>query len=134
MIVAGQRLAIVVATRPVDFRCGHQTLALIVQEQLKLIRTPNGYLPVETRRQAEDPGLGRQRSGADLQAPGTRQLRLAEDPGRGYASVSGAIRGSVRGSGLASGRGAAGGAAICGRLTHRVDFDLVLLGFLSRIG
>lgn len=36
MIVAGQRLPIVVATRPVDFRCGHQALALIVQEQLKL--------------------------------------------------------------------------------------------------
>lgn len=36
MIVAGQRLPIGVATRPVDFRCGHQALALIVQEQLKL--------------------------------------------------------------------------------------------------
>ena len=36
MIVAGQRLPIVVATRPVDFRCGHQALALIVQEELKL--------------------------------------------------------------------------------------------------
>ncbi|AMJ48957.1 hypothetical protein CESP606_15725 [Cereibacter sphaeroides] len=36
MIVAGQRLPIVVATRPVDFRCGHQALALIVQDQLKL--------------------------------------------------------------------------------------------------
>lgn len=35
MIVAGQRLPIVVATKPVDFRCGHQALALIVQEQLK---------------------------------------------------------------------------------------------------
>ena len=36
MIVAGQRLPIVVATRPVDFRCGHQALPLIVQDQLKL--------------------------------------------------------------------------------------------------
>ncbi|GEM95284.1 transposase (plasmid) [Cereibacter sphaeroides] len=36
MIIAGQRLPIVVATRPVDFRCGHQALALIVQDQLKL--------------------------------------------------------------------------------------------------
>jgi transposase len=26
MIVAGQRLPILVATRPVDFRCGHQAL------------------------------------------------------------------------------------------------------------
>lgn len=27
MIVAGQRLPILIATRPVDFRCGHQALA-----------------------------------------------------------------------------------------------------------
>ena len=36
MIVAGQRLPILIATRPVDFRCGHQALALIVQNVLKL--------------------------------------------------------------------------------------------------
>ena len=36
MIVAGQRLPILVATRPVDFRCGHQALALIVQNALGL--------------------------------------------------------------------------------------------------
>lgn len=36
MIVAGQRLPILIATRPVDFRCGHQALALIVQNALKL--------------------------------------------------------------------------------------------------
>jgi transposase len=34
VIVAGQRLPILVATRPVDFRCGHQALALIVQNLL----------------------------------------------------------------------------------------------------
>ena len=36
MIVAGQRVPILIATRPVDFRCGHQALALIVQTELKL--------------------------------------------------------------------------------------------------
>src|SRR5690606_40570853 len=36
MIVAGQRLPIMIATRPVDFRCGHQALALMVQTELKL--------------------------------------------------------------------------------------------------
>ena len=36
MIVAGQRLQILIATRPVDFRCGHRALALIVQTELKL--------------------------------------------------------------------------------------------------
>ncbi|MER9058365.1 hypothetical protein [Mesorhizobium sp. M0910] len=32
MIVAGQRLPILIATRPVDFRCGHQALALILEQ------------------------------------------------------------------------------------------------------
>ena len=36
MIVAGQRLPILVATRPVDFRGGHKALALTVQNVLKL--------------------------------------------------------------------------------------------------
>jgi hypothetical protein len=36
MIVAGQRLPILIATRPVDFRCGHQALALMVEAELKL--------------------------------------------------------------------------------------------------
>lgn len=36
MIVAGQRLPVLIATRPVDFRCGHQALALTVQTELKL--------------------------------------------------------------------------------------------------
>ena len=36
MIIAGQRLPILIATKPVDFRCGHQALALIVQTELKL--------------------------------------------------------------------------------------------------
>ncbi|MGF6862429.1 transposase, partial [Rhodobacteraceae bacterium MBR-64] len=36
MIVADQRLPILIATRPVDFRCGHNALALIVQAELKL--------------------------------------------------------------------------------------------------
>ena len=35
MIVAGQRLPILIATKPVDFRCGHNALALIVQTELK---------------------------------------------------------------------------------------------------
>ena len=36
MIVAGQRLRILIATRPVDFRCGHEALALMVQTELAL--------------------------------------------------------------------------------------------------
>lgn len=36
MIVAAQRLPIMIATRPVDFRCGHNALALMVQNELGL--------------------------------------------------------------------------------------------------
>lgn len=36
MIVAGQRLPILIATRPVDLRCGHQALALMVRTELNL--------------------------------------------------------------------------------------------------
>jgi transposase len=35
MIVAG-RLPILIVTKPVDFRCGHQALAFMVQTKLKL--------------------------------------------------------------------------------------------------
>lgn len=38
MIVAGRRLPILIATSQVDFRCGHQALALMVQTELKLDR------------------------------------------------------------------------------------------------
>jgi transposase len=36
MIVADQRLPTLIARKPVDFRCGHQALALMVQTELKL--------------------------------------------------------------------------------------------------
>jgi transposase len=36
MIVAGARHPILIATKPVDFRSGHQALALVVQTELKL--------------------------------------------------------------------------------------------------
>ncbi len=36
MIVGGQPLSVLIRAQPVDLRCGHQALALIVQTQLKL--------------------------------------------------------------------------------------------------
>jgi transposase len=38
VIVAVQRLPILIAPNPVDFRCGHNALALIVQTELKSAR------------------------------------------------------------------------------------------------
>ena len=36
MIAAGSDLKIYIATRPIDFRCGHDGLAVKVQEMLRL--------------------------------------------------------------------------------------------------
>ncbi|QND61904.1 IS66 family insertion sequence element accessory protein TnpB [Mesorhizobium huakuii] len=52
MIVAGQRLPILIATRPVDFRCDHQALALMVQAELKL--DPNSGVTVIFRSKRGD--------------------------------------------------------------------------------
>ena len=135
MIVAGQRLPILIATKPVDFRCGHNALALIVQTELKLDPHSGVTVVFRSKRggQVEDPCVGWHRNGADLQGPGTGQLRLAEDSGRGYAAVSGAGGSLVRRSGLAAGGGAKGAGTDCGRMTQRVEFGIVLLGFLFRI-
>lgn len=68
MIVAGQRLPILIATRPVDFRFGHQALALMVQTELKL--DPHSGVTVIFRSKRGDrlknPGMGWHRHGADL--------------------------------------------------------------------
>ncbi|PRD34012.1 UNVERIFIED_CONTAM: hypothetical protein NCL1_15981 [Trichonephila clavipes] len=94
----------------------------------------DGGLSLDARGQVEDPGLGWDRDGADLQDPGTGQLYLAEGAGRHDAAVPGAGGSPVRRARLAAGGGAAGVAARCGRMTRRVYFGFVLLGFLSRIG
>lgn len=52
MIVAGQRQPILIATRPVDFRCGHRALALIVQTELKL--DPNSGVTIIFRSKRGD--------------------------------------------------------------------------------
>ena len=52
MIVAGQRLPIVIATRPVDFRRGHAALAATVQNELGL--DPHSGLTVVFRSKRAD--------------------------------------------------------------------------------
>jgi transposase len=52
MIVPSQRLAIVIATQPVDFRCGHDALAAIVQTRLGL--DPHSGLMVVFRSKRKD--------------------------------------------------------------------------------
>ena len=107
MIVAGQRLPILVATRPVDFRCGHQALALIVQNALRL--DPHSGVTAIFRSKRGDRlkilvwddepcrAIGQSDNGewdgAGLQGSGEGQLRLAEGSGRNDAAVTGAVRG-----------------------------------------
>lgn len=52
MIIPGQRMPIVIATRPVDFRCGHDGLAAKVQNELKL--DPHSGLTVVFRSKRGD--------------------------------------------------------------------------------
>ncbi|WP_082557336.1 IS66 family insertion sequence element accessory protein TnpB [Ensifer sp. Root127] len=87
MIVAGQRLPILIATRPVDFRCGHQALALMVQTELKL--DPHSGVTVVFRSKRGDrlkilvwDGTGMVRTG---------QLCLAQGAGWNDAAVTCAV-------------------------------------------
>ena len=112
MILPGQRLPIVIATRPVDFRRGHDGLAATVQNELGL--DPHSGVTVVFR----STGVGRYRLGADLQAIGERAIQLAADSRRCDAIVAGAIRSAVRGPRLETRRCAFGAGARCGRLNH----------------
>ena len=92
MIGAGQRQPILIAMRPVDFRCGqsggseNDPVDRFPDERAgadRADRTEAGpafrgddRVPFETRRQAEGFGLGRNRSCDGLQSFGTRQLCL----------------------------------------------------------
>ena len=129
MIVAGQRLPILIATRPVDFRCGHNALALIVQTELKL--DPHSGVTVVFRSKRGD-------RLKILVWDGTGMVLIYKvlEQGAGWhdATVASAIRGSVRRFGLAAGGCAAGAGTDCGRMTHQADFSVVLLGFCLRSG
>jgi transposase len=98
MIVAGQRLPILIATRPVDFRCGHQALALMVQTELKL--DPHSGVTVIFRSKRGDrlkilvwDGSGMVLIYKILEHG---SFGLAQGSGWDDASFQGAIRGFVR--------------------------------------
>ena len=60
MIAAGADLKIYIATRPIDFRCGHDGLAAKVQEMLRLdpFQRRSLRVPIETSEPDQDFGLG----------------------------------------------------------------------------
>lgn len=102
MITAGADLKIYIATRPIDFRCGHDGLAAKVQEMLRLDPFSGAAfrVPIETSRPDQNFGLGSNGSGVGAQASRRLQVRLANDRRRRDADIAGDVRSPVRRAGL----------------------------------
>jgi len=119
MIVPSQAVKIVVATRPVDFRKGHDGLAAVVQNELGL--DPHSGIIVVFRAKRGDRIKVLLWDGSGLvlacHAAGAGQVRVAPDQRRGDAAFQGAVRGAVRGARLAARSSASGAPAHCGRVT-----------------
>jgi hypothetical protein len=100
-----------VAMRPIDFRKGHDGLAAVVQEVLKLDPFCGAIFVFRSKRadrlkllvwddepcRAIGPSDNGEWAGPGAQAARERQVRLAEDRGRGDEADAGAILGAVRG-------------------------------------
>lgn len=102
MIAARADLKIYIATRPIDFRCGHDGLAAKVQEILRLdpVQRRSLCVPIEMSGPDQDFGLGSNGPGVGAQA--SRRLRacLANDRRRRDAHIAGDVRSPLRGAGL----------------------------------
>ena len=105
MNVAGTGMRVVVATRPVDFRKGHDGLAAVVEHELGLDPYFGGGGGVSSQAYGQGEGtvVGRDGTGAGIEASRAGPLCLADGARRGNAVVACAVRGVVRGSGLAPG-------------------------------
>ncbi|MEI2686588.1 MAG: IS66 family insertion sequence element accessory protein TnpB [Cypionkella sp.] len=103
-----------------DFRCGHQALALMVQTELKL--DPHSGVTVVFRSKRGDrlkilvwDGTGMVLIYKVLEQGSFAWPKVQDGID---AAVAGAIRSAVRRSGLAAGGCASGAGANCGRMTH----------------
>ena len=85
MIAPGADLKIYIATRPIDFRSGHDGLAAVVQEMLGLDPFSGAafVFRVETGGPDQDSGLGSHGTGAGAQAAGG----FASSSGRRFATA-----------------------------------------------
>ena len=81
MIAVPAGMRVLVATKPVDFRRGADSLAALVREQLE--QDPfSGTIFIfrsKTGGPAEDSGLGRVRAGAVVEAAGAGRVPVAAD-------------------------------------------------------
>ena len=100
MNVAGTGMRVVVATRPVDFRKGHDGLAAVVEHELGLDPYSGVVFVFRPKRVDRVKVLywDGTRTGARIEASGAGPVRLAGGSRRGDAPVAGAVRGVVRGA------------------------------------
>ena len=121
MMVAGSGLKVVVATRPVDFRKGHDGLVAVVEHELGLDAYSGVVFVFRPKRADRIKVLWWDGTGLVL---ASKRLEQAGSPGRRFATgvirlSRGAVRGAVRGPGLAPGVGAAGTPAARGGMMSR---------------
>jgi hypothetical protein len=119
MIFPSNRVRIMVATKPIDFRKGHDSLAAMVKNELRKdpLTGTVFFLPCEEGGQAKAALLGRHRSGDGLQAAGRAQLYLARREGWADTDEPCAVRSAVCRSGLAAGSGHRGEGSRSGGMT-----------------
>jgi transposase len=119
MIAPGADLKIYMATRPIDFRCGHDGLAAKVQEMLRLDPFSGAAFVFRSKRADldQDFGLGSNGPGVGAQAPRRLQVRLANDRRRRDAHIASDVRSPVRGAGLEVGPPARSAASAGGGIT-----------------
>ena len=101
---SGRPLMVYLATRPVDFRKGHDGLSAFVRDMFGLNPFSGAVFVFRSKRadRIEDPGLGSDRAGAGAQAARGRQVRLARGARRRHALVARTVRGVVRRARLAA--------------------------------
>jgi hypothetical protein len=116
MIAPGAELKIYIATRLVDFRCGHDGACFegAGDAWSRPVQRCGLRVPVETGGPDQDSGLGSNGPGVSSQTPRGLQVRMANDCGRRDADIAGDVRGVVRGPGLEVGP-PGGSAASTGR-------------------
>ena len=114
MTAPGSGTRVVVATRPVDFRKGHDGLAAVVEQELGLDPYSGVAVVFRPRRLDRVKVLWWDGTGLVLASKRLEQGRFAWPGGRGDAAYGGAVRGVVRRAGLAAGVGAAGAASAYG--------------------
>jgi len=104
MIVPGAELKIYIATRSVDFRCGHDEIAAKVQAMLGLDPFSGAAFVFRSKRADRINILVWDRTGLVLVHERLEGCKfVAKDCGRRHADIAGDVRGIVRGPGLAVG-------------------------------